>query len=206
MLDQVRVQGGASMEVEDNPYQPPDSPLHSPDDTALAWGQITAAELRAYVGPRARYYLRVWRYPLESPGAWARFNWAAKFLCPLWLAYRRMYVAAGLIWALAFGLTEASDVYFQGMRLSRPSRWHGIAFFASFVGLPLLCGVFGNGHYLGRARRAIAVTRAFDLSGDRVSARLAHLGGTDPLGAFALNVLCLCGTTVLDYLVMMFVP
>lgn len=156
------------MEVEDNPYQAPDSPLDCPDDTSLAWGQVTAAELRAYVGPRSSYYLRVWRYSLGSPGAWARFNWAAMLLCPLWLAYRRMYVEACVIWALVFGLTEASDVYFQAMRLNRHSPWHGLALLVSFVGLPLMCGVFANGHYLGRARRAIAATRAFELSGDRV--------------------------------------
>jgi len=195
------------MEFEDNPYRAPDSPLDCPDDTSLAWGQVTAAELRAYIGPRAGYYLRVWRYPLESPGAWARFNWAAMLLCPLWLPYRRMYVEACLIWALFFGLTGASDVYFQVMRLERQSSpWYRLVFFASFVGLPLVCGVFGNGHYLGRARRAIAVTRAFGLSGDRVSARLTHLGGTDPLGAFAVNALCACGTFVVDYLIRMFVP
>ncbi len=118
-----------------------------------------------------------------------------------------MYVETCLIWALFFGFNGALDVYFQVMHLDRESSpWYRLGFFASFVGLPLLCGVFGNGHYLGRACCAIAVTRAFGLSGEKASARLAHLGGTDPLGAFATSAVCACITFVVGYLLMMLVP
>ena len=192
------------MQAEDNPYAAPESALEIADDASLAWDDVSAAELRAYVGPRASHYLHVWRPALERPGAWAGFNWAALLLCPLWLPYRRMYIEACVVWIVAFGLTEASDVVLQ-MRFARFSPWHGVALFVSFVGVPLTCGIFGNGRYLARARRAIAATHAFGLTGQAAAARLAHVGRTDALSAFGLNVLCFCGTLVIDQLVMMLV-
>ena len=87
--------------------------------------------------------------------------------CHLWLAYRRMYVETCLVWAVVFGLTEASDVFHMVFRVSRQSEWHGIVLFVAFVVVPFTCGAIGNRRYLSRALRALATTRAFGLTGDQ---------------------------------------
>jgi hypothetical protein len=116
-----------------------------------------------------------------------------------------MYVETCLVWAVVFGLTEASDVFHMVFRVSRQSKWHGIVLLVAFVVVPFTCGAIGNRRYLSRALRAVATTRAFGLTGDQASARLAHLGRTKPLGAIGLNILCICGVSAVAYLVMTFV-
>ena len=54
--------------------------------------QHTEEELRAFIGPKADYYLQAWSGidPAGGPQP-TRWNWPAFFLTAFWLLYRRMY-------------------------------------------------------------------------------------------------------------------
>ena len=112
--------------------------------------QVT--ELRAFVGPNADYYLRKW-LPLLQGGKVADYNWAAFFLSPLWLPYRKMYR-----WTLAvYGLLLLTAILKQVTSvLGMSGITRTIDFFVLLL-IALICGQFGNRWYLAHGRKAMLV-------------------------------------------------
>jgi hypothetical protein len=78
--------------MEDNPYRPPnfdETPLHEVESNfGLDATNLTEAEIRAFVGKKADYYLASWSSVLHHGGRRTKFNWAAFFFSGLWIPYR----------------------------------------------------------------------------------------------------------------------
>ena len=109
----------------------------------------TGQEVRAFVGPNAGYYLKVWQPVLSGEGGPTGCKWAAFFLPGLWLGYRKMYAAVLILYGLLLAETVLEPVVFVGV-LKMPAAPEGLW---KFVGLVtgVLTGTFGNGWYLARA-------------------------------------------------------
>lgn len=90
---------------------------------------IPAGELRLFIQANPDYYLSRWRdipelgkvQPFRWKGWWNKMNWAAFFLGPVWLAYRKMYVPAILL-AIAVpvigALSELIGAHYWGWALA----------------------------------------------------------------------------------------
>ena len=154
------------------------------DVTALAVDEAdpTDAELAAYVGPHAAYYVERW----SRGGRWG-FNWAACFLGVLWLAYRGLWrifaamlaiiVAASAAYALLARSPMRDDDAIYDLRL--------VVGFA----LAVIIGQRANYWYYRRADRAVADTRARSLVEHERLALLRRLGGTSWLRVAAALVI-----------------
>ena len=125
-----------------------DGPVDSPP---------TEAELRAFVGPNADYYLGKWGKPLHQGGGPAGFNWAACLLSGFWLPFRKMYRVALIFFAVTFAIGLLEELFF-GVYLGKetPKALDRATSFAA----ALVCGMFGNQWYLSHARRVIRRSRA----------------------------------------------
>src|SRR5262245_45836022 len=102
----------------------------------------TEAELRAFFGPRADYYLAQWRGTARRP-----YNLAAALFSGFWLPFRRLYRHAAVFWAVALGLVVSAKLL---PALPKPVEpLIQVAMFST-------CAAFGNGWYLARAREMVA--------------------------------------------------
>jgi len=167
------------------------------DDEAPLTGPITEGELRAFVGRNASYYVNKWSPALKTrrPGydtvtvgglmvaqPKTGFNWAAFFLAGLWLPYRKLYVPTLLLFGAILTELLIEQVLFVGVlgkpeapaRLGRP---FGLA-------AALVCGWFGNGWYLSRARRVVGEVRSQKLAARAHLRELSKRGGTSLLASF----------------------
>ena len=91
-------------------------PHENPNRSTAVWDGPTHGgyedanllELRAFVGPRAAYYLRKWLPRLDDPhDGQVGMNWVALLMPALWLGYRRMYRIAFLLTLGSVGLLFA---------------------------------------------------------------------------------------------------
>lgn len=129
----------------------------------------TEAELRAFFGPRASYYLAQWRGTARR-----RYNLAAFFISGVWLPYRRLYRHAAGLWGLALGLGLMDAV---AAHLGRPPLPKLVDLLISLV-ITGGCAVMANGWYLARARDAISRVRARSLPPEQHLEQIAQAGGT----------------------------
>ncbi len=114
--------------------------------------------LRAFVGPKADYYLKKWAPRFQDPKADVGLNWAAFFLTGLWFGYRRMVKAALILYAVVIALWLAQVGVFM-FTLGMP-RVPPLATLIVNLMVCITCGAFANGWYLAKANRAIAAARA----------------------------------------------
>ncbi len=142
--------------------------------------EISEQEARAFVGPRADYYLEKWAKP------WS-FNWAAVLLTLVWLAHRKMYVAMTILLALLAIETIMVDIVFADLIAGDDA----LRMFdrALVIGVPVYCGFRGNAWYAGHVQRAIHRLRAEDMSENVYLQALARRGGTNPVASLSLLVL-----------------
>ncbi len=172
------------MEPNENPYASPTT--HS----SLDMSEGTASEfdeLRCFVGNNANYYLRKWSSVLKSQGGTCGFNWAGFFLTVFWLAYRKMYLPAFLLFAImtveSIG-EELLFIWYLGYE-ETPN--------AVVLGVGLLIGTtvgfFGNAWYLAHARKAILEVRSRGLDEAMTRQTLSNRGGTHLLNALGLFLL-----------------
>jgi hypothetical protein len=177
--------------MDENPYQPPrfdELPKIGPDaGPGVDASGLTEAEIRAFVGKNAGYYLRKWPSAKEQYGRARGFNWAAFLLSGLWLSYRKMY----RITFLMFGILVVEEVLEEIAVTSGFANEKSLAVVGRTVGLifSILCGAFGNAWYFAHARRAIGVIRGRDLPDEAYHEALARRGGTSVLAT--LGLLCL---------------
>lgn len=118
--------------------------------------QPSEADLRAFVGPNADYYLRGWAD--AQPGVdlqRLRWNWPAFFLNVVWLLYRRMYryfwIGAGVL--VAIGLVEGVVMAWLGIK---PPSYLDIAI---TLGVAWYFGAFGTWFYYRHATKEIQRTK-----------------------------------------------
>jgi hypothetical protein len=130
----------------------------------------TEAELRAFFGPRANYYLAQWHGTARR-----RYNVAAFLLSGLWLPFRRLYRHALVLWGGVLGLGLVD--YVASANLGRPAIPKAVDLLLTFA-IPALCAVFANGWYLARAQDAIASVRVRSLPPEQHLAEVAQAGGT----------------------------
>jgi hypothetical protein len=159
--------------MEDNPYAAPAFAESPPTGTTV----VSDAEIRAFVGRNADYYLGKWPKTRGGSRRAKGFNWAALLVGVCWLVYRKMYLSASIVYAtLALAVVGTRFAESAGVVTARPTspalRFSGLAF--SF-----LCGIFGNALYLAHAKRGIARVRAAGLQGEAYDKALARRGQTN---------------------------
>lgn len=151
----------------------------------MAENQLTEQEVKAFVGPKADFYLRSWQQALGGDGRATGFNRAALLLSGLWIPYRKMYRIAIIFFAVILleSLLEGFMARVLGMHV--PATVGQIVALTAAV----VCGVLGNQWYLSHARKVIAEVRARGLPEEEYLRVLSERGGTTLLGslvAFAL--------------------
>ncbi|MGK2882406.1 MAG: DUF2628 domain-containing protein [Mycobacterium sp.] len=135
--------------------------------------------LAAFAGPNAAYYLRKWAPFQLRQTKRAGFNWAAFFLSAPWLAYRKMYREAAVLWGVIIVLLLLDDVVAIAFSAST---WTDIVSLA----VSLVCGVYGNRWYLNHSEVAVARARHEGHSGEALTNVLSQRGGTSLLAVFAM--------------------
>jgi hypothetical protein len=146
----------------------------------------TEPEVRAFLGPRAEYYLQRWKQELWGEGgALGGINWAAFLLSGLWLPYRKMYRISILLWGIILVESIGEDILLGESAASK--------IFSRLVGLAaaIVCGVFGNRWYLSHARKVIAAVRSQGLPEEEHLRVLTRRGGTSLLASLLCIVLFL---------------
>ena len=162
---------------EDNPFAAPRSLEQA--EVTVAGDDPQQTELIAFVGRNAKYFLPRWERAQGNYG----FNWAAFFLGPLWMAYRKMYRVTAIYLGIVVLLTVAELIVFDLLLKEEMPR---VVDRVITIGLAIGCGYLANSLYLKHARRAI--DRAHREEPEPV-ARLALLrrrGGTSWLAVFVL--------------------
>jgi hypothetical protein len=169
-----------------NPFASPVPVIsHVEIDTAES---ALLADLRAFVGPNADYYLKKWAPRLNDPSQSAGANFAAFFLSLFWLPYRKMYKLAAIFYGIIIvELIIETLIYAPQEPPEAPGRFLGLL-------ISIACSAYGNRWYLAHAQKAIAKTRAEGLEGGALRERLSKLGGTNiwaSLGMLAAFVVVL---------------
>ncbi len=181
--------------MDENSYHPPlftDLPTLGVDDGNRVQTSVPSeAEIRAFVGKKADYYLRKWHAPLHDSRPARSFNWAAFFLSGFWLPYRKMYrvtlILLGIIVAVALVLEVLVAVGFTSEQsMSALSNLFG-------PGVSILCGFRANAWYFEHTKRQIARIRAMGLKDDAYFEALARRGGTSLLASLGFFVLLMLG-------------
>jgi Protein of unknown function (DUF2628) len=131
---------------------------------------ITDAELRAVFGRRADYYLAQWHGTAQR-----RSNWAAFFFSALWLAFRRMYLLAVLLFGVVFAVSILEQPVFSWLGHADVPR---VVDRAVDLVLAITCGASGNRWYFAHVRRLVARTRALALPEEAHLHALVRRGGT----------------------------
>jgi hypothetical protein len=131
---------------------------------------------KTFVGTNGTYYDERWRF-MEWRSRRRNWNWAAALTFGGWLAYRRMYLAAGLA------------VVFQGLLLAMAL--NGVLIWplvAAEAALLLAMGYYGNVVYMQRFRRAAVQVAEGDGDHQGRLAALARSGGTNRRAVYAMGV------------------
>jgi hypothetical protein len=172
----------ADFDQLDNPYR--SSRYSTVEAMPDAYDDPEVAELQAFVGPKAKYYLRKWAPRLESPDGEVGMNWAAFFLTAFWMGYRKMYRNVALYFVATFAIWVPVELLF--VYVVRAKTTPGIVSLLLNLMVALVCGAFGNVWYLEHAKRKIAAVRAQGLEGQHRLYALAQRGGTSLLGSIGL--------------------
>lgn len=125
-----------------------------------------------FVGKNKGYYQRKWA-GVNDPSSSVSWNWAAFFLGPFWLGYRKMYRHI-FIWFGLFLLLDLFDVL-----IGNTYEVSSINYIVSFV-LYLLVGMFGNALYYRHAKKQVEKNKFTYADGSE----LKYVGGTSSKGVF----------------------
>lgn len=146
----------------------------------------TEAELRAFVGSNADYYLKAWsNRPIGGDLLGnTDFSLRAALLIGFWLPYRKLYTAAILFWGWAC-------LFSLGVLFTPSSKCIS---YAALGAAWLVFAGMANQLYLSKAKSAIAGARSQKLGGKGHLATLAKSGGTNSLAALALPLIFILAT------------
>jgi hypothetical protein len=111
--------------MEVNPYQAPlftDLPTLGVDDgNRVETSAPSEAEIWAFIGKKADYYLRKWHPALYDSRRAQGFNWAAFGLLGLWLPYRKMYRVTLILFGIIAAETLLEDTVVAVGSLRQPA-------------------------------------------------------------------------------------
>jgi hypothetical protein len=132
--------------------------------------EVTDDALRAYVGARADYYLRMWHSLRTRETSRAGVNKSAFFGGLAWLFYRKIYRPALIVMLIVLIETVVSERLFLSYGYDNPPRAYNLLVILVYS---LVIGTFGNVWYY-----RLAVSRIQDAPNGTTSETLARLGGT----------------------------
>lgn len=135
-------------------------------------------KLRLFVGKKKEdYYIKKW-IDAENPMVKSGFNWAAFWIAPFWLGYRKMYKWVLIYFAICLGI-DCLNYFF----IHSSSSFHiGTAFGVAI-------GIYGNSFYLKFARENITNAEKRYESALEQTSFLKKKGGTTKSGiAFVLLI------------------
>ena len=158
----------------------------------------TEEEARAFVGPRADYYIRKWWLDMDSMGNATGFNWAAFFLNGLWLPYRKMYRATTILYGIILLEVILEEIVFVGI-LGKPETPSALGRFVSLVAA-IVCGGFGNDWYLSHSQKVTTEVRNQALTADAHFQALAKRGGTSVAASLGFLLVFLFAAVVVAFL------
>lgn len=144
--------------------------------------------LKLLVGQNAEYFRTQWSEILRGNSRRCGFNKAAFFLAGLWIAYRKMYGLALMLWVLISLETVISDIVFVEVfgREESPAVYDRLVTFL----IALCCGAFGNRLYLRHCCRKLEqVRRLGHGDGETVDDLLRNMGGTSIVGSIFVTLL-----------------
>ena len=152
---------------------------------------LTPDQVRAFVGPKADYYLERWPPIHDEWGSRALgFNWAACFLNLSWLLYRRMYRCfwiAGAVWIGSLLLLMLASVAALLIKANGLILLLAIGLMVMPIVFAVTFGVFGNYWYYLHARRQVS---RLTTDGPADLEAVGRIGGTNLRGAMVFSVVC----------------
>ncbi len=204
-------------EAEYSPFTVGFSPwqTYSPEEVI---GEYKAKELAAVVGQNAAYYIPRFRnIENHRGGGW---NWAAFFLAPYWLLFRKQYLLGMLfffcqmVYSFAYSYflypiqsaetTEQMAQAINSLFSDETSLWFLLPIF--ILSAILLCGkiLLGlKGNQLYKASCENRIRKAREKVPDMSAGELASLGGTSPLLAMVFYIIPTVLSSVLMFLQVM---
>jgi hypothetical protein len=168
-----------------NPYASPSANVPLAEDFGP---ESQIKELAAFVGPKkAAYYLKQWQPLLAGISKSTKVNWVAFFFAGFWMAYRKMYLHAAVLYGVLIVIGVAEFVIFD-LGTGRPMP--PFADRAVGIGVAAVCGIYANRWYLKHAQRRIAEVHAQVPEEARMQ-EIARRGGTNLILSIGFNVLAL---------------
>ena len=143
---------------------------------------ISPEQLRAFIGPRADYYLTRWARIDAGGGRAPGINWPALLLGAFWLVYRRMYRFFWIFIGVLVLAAIAEDLVLSLLKIQVAPRAVAVAITLAIAGT---FGTFGTYWYQLHARRCI---RALARKGELMQDQLRRAGGTSVLAPVGLLV------------------
>lgn len=147
---------------------------HGPDSTD---------PLALFVGENYPFYARRWAESDQRFGGKLSWNWAAFFLGPIWLVYRKMYAHCAALLAASIVLTALAQAL--GASVEDILKWQMHAGPA----ISFLLGLFGNWLYRLHAQRKVRQIIEANGHPEQVRLLLARQGGVNLTTALALLTL-----------------
>ncbi|MCK5243151.1 DUF2628 domain-containing protein [bacterium] len=136
-------------------------------------GNISENEMMDFVKVETNYYFNGWKLGQERKTQ-ISWNWAA-FLFPVfWLAYRKMYLLAGIAFCLGFLLSFITEITHSYISLISE-----LLFFIIF-------GLWGNAMYLKHAKRMVNAIRVKIQDEKEKSEIICRQGGTSLISLIIL--------------------
>ncbi|MDO5653070.1 MAG: GYF domain-containing protein [Brachymonas sp.] len=153
--------------------------------------------LKAFVGQNYGFYASKWA-EAERNNAAISWNWAAFFLGPLWMAYRKMYVYCAVFVAITFVTTSAGLL--MRVPIATLESWYRFAGPA----VSMLFGLFSNHLYKAHALRKINNTTAPD-GAEQLASQIVRQGGASLLSVLAVVTATLVASLVMAMILAQFI-
>jgi hypothetical protein len=148
---------------------------------------LSEQEIRAFVGPRAGYYLKKWQASLVGAETGTGFNWAAFLIAGLWLPYRKLYRITFVFYGIILLESILEEVLFV-LVLGKPETPRGLGLLIGLLA-GIVCGAFGNPWYLSHTRKVISEVQSLGLPEDAHLETLCRRGGTSIVASLGLLAL-----------------
>lgn len=161
-----------------------DAVLSKPE-TATAHSRNHTDSLALFVGENYSFYARRWAESDQRFGGKVSWNWAAFFLGPIWMVYRKMYAHCGILLAASLLLTVLAQVL--GITPEQVIQWQMYA--GPAIGF--LLGLLGNWLYRQHAERKVRQIIQTHGHTEEAKLLLARQGGVNLTTALALLTLVL---------------
>ncbi|MBO4668176.1 MAG: zinc-ribbon domain-containing protein [Bacilli bacterium] len=144
-------------------------------------------DLEIYIGRDKYHYYKSAFDNIETNKS-ATWNWCSAIFGPLWFFYRKMIVPGFIYLIINIGLL-ALNAILENLVVESIT-------LALFIGLHVLCGVFGNTLYLKKYQKDLK--GAEGLTGDKRSTYLYHKGNTNAGYVFIPIIIWIVANSILE--------